>query len=517
MSEKEEVQRQQSSRHEDEPRRISVPPPEEPYSILSLSERRLLTAIIGFSMLFSPLSANIYFPAMEELQTQLHTSAQNINLTITAYLMFQAAAPALLGDLADTVGRRPVFLLMFAVYTAANVGLALQSDFVALLLLRMLQSLGCSATVAVSYGVAADVATASERGGMLGFAMIATNLGPALAPLIGGGLIAGLGWRSVFWFLTICGAAVLLVTLLFLPETARHIVGNGRLLPRRNWMRPLVSIVTGWRMPSAAVECRGEQAPDAAPTKTHFPNPLRSIRILLDPEAAMVASMSAVFYTMYYCIQSSMSAIFSELYGFRELIVGTCYLSIGCGVVAGGVSNGKLMDWNFRRVARSAGLSQDHKRIVNLLSFPIEKARLRLMFPYTLVCSGILAGYGWLVAYQTHVSVLLILQFGLGFVTTCIVQTFNTLLVDIFQERPSAAAASGNILRCGAAAGGIAAMNPLLGKVGHGWFFTILAFLSGLSGLGGTQLILLKGMQWRAKRTYSMDVGSTSCDDANRQ
>ncbi|KAK7961734.1 chloramphenicol resistance protein [Apiospora aurea] len=328
---------------------------EPPYSVLSASERRLLTFTIGFSMLFSPLSANIYFPALGALQTDLQASAQNINLTITAYLVLQAVAPALLGDLADTVGRQPVFLLMFAVYAAANVGLARQSDFVALLLLRMLQSLGCSATVAVSYGVVADVATASERGGMLGFAMIATNLGPALAPLIGGGLIAGLGWRSVFWFLAICGVLVLSITLLFLPETARHIVGNGQVLPRQRWRRPLVSVLTGWSIPNAAVEPQRVYIPQEATPKTRFPNPLRSVRILLDPEAAMVASMSAVFYTIYYCIQSSMSAIFSELYGYRELIVGVCYLSIGWGVVAGGVSNGKLMDWNFRRVARSVG------------------------------------------------------------------------------------------------------------------------------------------------------------------
>ncbi|KAK8073038.1 MFS transporter [Apiospora saccharicola] len=488
-----------------------VTPSEAPYSVLSASERRLLTGIIGFSMLFSPLSANIYFPAMEELQMQLRTSAQNINLTITAYLVFQAVAPALLGDLADTVGRRPVFLLMFAIYAAANVGLALQSDFVALLLLRMLQSLGCSATVSVSYGVVADVATASERGGMLGFAMIATNLGPALAPLIGGALIAGLGWRSVFWFLTICGVAVLLVTLLFLPETARRIVGDGRVLPRRNWRRPLVSVLTRWKIPHAAVETHGVETSEQVPSKTRFPNPLRSVIILLDPEAALVASMSAVFYTIYYCIQSSMSAIFSDLYGFRELIIGACYLSIGCGVVAGGISNGKLMDWNFRRVAQSAGFSRDHKTIVSLSSFPVEKARLRLMFVYTLVCSGFLAGYGWAVAYQAHISVLLTLQFGLGFITTCIVQTFNTLLVDIFQERPSAAAASGNIMRCGAAAGGVAAMSPIVERLGYGWFFSILAFLSALSGAGGTKVLLLKGMRWRTKRVDTGRSEPGSC------
>jgi MFS family permease len=48
---------------------------------------------------------------------------------------------------------------------------------------------GCSATVAVLYGAIADVATAADRCGMVGIAMIATNLGPVIAPIIGGGIL----------------------------------------------------------------------------------------------------------------------------------------------------------------------------------------------------------------------------------------------------------------------------------------------------------------------------------------
>jgi MFS family permease len=84
---------------------------------------------------------------------------------------------------------------MFSIYTLVNLGLALQNSFSALLVLRAVQSLGCSATVAVSYGVIADIATAAERGGFVGTAMITTNLGPALAPAIGGGILQRTSWR----------------------------------------------------------------------------------------------------------------------------------------------------------------------------------------------------------------------------------------------------------------------------------------------------------------------------------
>jgi MFS family permease len=54
-------------------------------------------------MLFSPLSANSYFPAMIQLQQDLHSSAKLINLTVTSCLVIQAIAPALFGDVADVL------------------------------------------------------------------------------------------------------------------------------------------------------------------------------------------------------------------------------------------------------------------------------------------------------------------------------------------------------------------------------------------------------------------------------
>ena len=102
----------------------------------------------------------------------MHTSPQLINLTVTAYAILQGIAPAFFGELSDKVGRRPVYVISFGIYVAANTGLAIQNRYAALLLLRMLQSLGASATVAIGYGVVADIATPAERGRVLGPAMV---------------------------------------------------------------------------------------------------------------------------------------------------------------------------------------------------------------------------------------------------------------------------------------------------------------------------------------------------------
>lgn len=378
----------------DEPQPVE----EEAYSAFSTREKHLLTAVVGFSMLFSPLSANIYFPAIDVLQSALHTTVQNINWTITAYLVFQAIAPVLFGDLADSIGRRPVFLSMFTIYIIANLALALQNSFPALLALRMLQSLGCSATVAISYGVVADVATPAERGSMLGFAMIATNLGPALAPVIGGILADHAGWRWIFWFLLICGVFVFLLLFFLLPETARGIVGNGFSVPSA-WRQPFISVVTSINIPKAA----GRLPPITEPTqvcKLRFPNPLRSLQILFYRDSFIVVAMSGIFYLIYYCIQASITPIFKAVYGLTDTNIGLCYLAIGVGVVLGGLFNGKLMDWNYRRTAKSIGHTVDKVKGDDLSRFPIEKARMKSMISLNLICAALLVGYGWVLAYD---------------------------------------------------------------------------------------------------------------------
>ncbi|KAF9773961.1 hypothetical protein IL306_008098 [Fusarium sp. DS 682] len=464
-----------------------------PYTVFTRPAIRVMVALVGFAMLFSPLSANIYFPALDQLRTDLNVSMQLINLTITSYLIFQAIAPALFGDAADIVGRRPAFIVMFAVYTFANLGLALQKSYPALLVLRMVQSLGCSAAVAVSYGVIADVSVAADRGGLLGTAMIATNLGPAIAPVIGGGILSGAGWQWIFWFLMIAGGVMLLLLALLLPETSRKIVGNGS-VNHKLWSKSLLS---GWRSTQA------ENGSSELPTNTQhrrIPNPLRSLRLVFYKHSFMVILMSGVFYTIYYCLQASIAPLFKELYGYDDAVIGLCYLPIGFGVVLGGYLNGRLLDRNYRIVARDSGLAEGQHRVSDLSNFRIEKARLLVIGKLHIIHTAVLIGYGWVMQRALHVSVPLIFQFLLGFLETCIVQTFNTLLVDIFQDSPSAAAASGNIVRCGLSAAGIAAMDSLLEAMGLGWYFTFLGLSGGVLGLLGREVIVKKGMEWRQER-----------------
>ena len=79
-------------------------------------------------------------------------------------------------------------------------------------------------------------------------------------------------------------------------------------------------------------------------------------------------------------------------------------------------------------------------------------------------------------------------------------QTGNTLVVDIFIDRPSTAAAAANFVRCAMAAVGVVAMQPIVDRIGVGWFFTTLALICGILGIVCSTTSQRYGMKWRVER-----------------
>lgn len=71
-------------------------------------------------------------------------SNQKINLTVTSYMIASGIFPAITGNAADRYGRRITLLASLAVYTIANIGIAVQRSFTVLFMLRMLQSAAIS-------------------------------------------------------------------------------------------------------------------------------------------------------------------------------------------------------------------------------------------------------------------------------------------------------------------------------------------------------------------------------------
>lgn len=493
------------------------------YTTFTRRHKRTLTVILVFTMLASPLTATIYLPLLPLLATEFKVSTQAINLTVTLYIVFQAVSPLLFATASDTIGRRPIYLTTYSLYTLASLGLALNKhNYSLLLVLRSLQSFGASAVLAVAFGVVADVCTPAERGAMLGPTQGAANLAVCLGPVIGGWVVLGSGaFEWVFWALVIFGGSVLVTVGFALPETARNVVGNGSGRTnawRRTWWSLIPMLVKARHNEPQRKTTKDEKSSiqeretsASARPKYRFTSPIVAIRIIFFRDTAIVLWMAASPYAVWYCIQASIPSIYKDVYGFNDLQIGLSYLTGGAGTVIGGYFNGRLMDWNYKKTAEKIGHTVDAVSGDDLETFPIEKARARGSWWLLAIYICTLAGYGWSIVAETHESVPLIIQFVVAALCTCFQQTFNALLVDIFPVSPSTAAASSTVTRCALSAIGVAVLQPLVVLMGRGWFFTLLAVLSGGGGLLANWAINTRGMQWRQKR-ISKTTGSTTAN-----
>jgi MFS family permease len=204
---------------------------DRPFTVYSQRELWCTASISAMAAFFSSVTITIYFPAFEELEKEFGVGTENIDLTVTAYSILQGLSPVLWGTLSDIIGRRPAFIMCFLVFVSSSIRLALVQSYWTLFALRIVQSGGISASVAIMCGVIGDVTSRKNRGLMMGVSNGIGTIGNAFGPLLGGGIIGGLGWPAIFWFLVIGGGVTLVLILVILPETNRFIAGDGSYYP----------------------------------------------------------------------------------------------------------------------------------------------------------------------------------------------------------------------------------------------------------------------------------------------
>ncbi|KAL1700891.1 major facilitator superfamily domain-containing protein [Schizophyllum commune] len=442
----------------------------------------------------SPLSANIYFPAIPTLTGVFHKSTSALNLTVTVYLILQAIAPMVWGPVSDYYGRRPTYLICFAILVFSSLGLALvpTNAFWLLLLLRCFQSAGCSNTTALCAGVIGDITSRKNRGGHFFSANVGSQLAPVLGPVLGGALAGGLGWRSIFWFLCILSGVCLVLIFSFLPETCAAVeIGDSKV--KKVIYSPVFNIV-------GHASDENSQKPPASAKRKGIRNPLP---LFLNPAVALALAYTAMTYSVWYCVTATISSAFAVKYPFlSEAHVGLCYLPLGCGMLTGSLVHGRVLDAEYRRMHRKWTVQQAadvEKGVTSGKSFPVEHARLRLMPLHVAVFSSCVIGWGWAVQAGAHLAIPLVLQLPVGYTSNAILNTTTTLMIDIEHARSSSVTACTNLARCSLAAVMTAVIDYIIRALGYGWTYVLLGGVAALT-IPLFYLEMFMGPRWREHR-----------------
>lgn len=183
------------------------------------STRRLALLLAGLSM-FGPFSIDMIFPAFPQLGHRLGVDQVAVQQTISVYLLFYALMSVVHGPLSDAWGRKRVIAGGLVMFIAASAGCALARDLGTLLVLRALQGVSAGVGMIVGRAVIRDLFQGHEAQRLMSQVSMIFGIAPAIAPIVGGWLLAtGAGWPSIFWFLVAFSSVLLVAALAWLPET----------------------------------------------------------------------------------------------------------------------------------------------------------------------------------------------------------------------------------------------------------------------------------------------------------
>lgn len=178
----------------------------------------LLTVIIGTFL--GRLDQTIVNLALPKIIDAFNITVSSAGWIATAYILANAVFVPVWGKLGDTIGRKKVYIIGFAVFILGSVLAGFAWDLKSMIVFRVIQAIASSADYPTAMAIiAVTFREGKERAQALGLWSASFAAASVFGPLLGGPLIDGFGWRSVFLINLPIGIVGILMALRFINES----------------------------------------------------------------------------------------------------------------------------------------------------------------------------------------------------------------------------------------------------------------------------------------------------------
>ncbi|MBS1230442.1 MAG: major facilitator superfamily 1 [Proteobacteria bacterium] len=188
---------------------------------------RWALASLALCVLLSALGTSIANVALPNLATAFHASFQAVQWIVLAYLLAITTLIVSAGRLGDIVGRRRLLIAGIFLFTTASLLCAIAPTLGLLIAARALQGLGAATMMALTMAFVGETVAKEKTGSAIGLLGAMSAIGTALGPSLGGILIAGFGWRTIFFINLPLGALTLFLAHRYLPVGQRKARSEG--------------------------------------------------------------------------------------------------------------------------------------------------------------------------------------------------------------------------------------------------------------------------------------------------
>jgi len=176
--------------------------------------------VITLAMLASlaPFAIDTYLPAFHLIAFDLNSTPNAIQQSLTFYLAPYTLMTLFHGAISDSIGRIKTMKFGLGLFFFASIGCALSTSVEMLWFFRILQGIGGGAGNVVARAMVRDLYQGPEAQKVMATIQIIFGIAPAIAPMIGGLLLA-FHWQIIFVFLAIYAALSVFMANKILPET----------------------------------------------------------------------------------------------------------------------------------------------------------------------------------------------------------------------------------------------------------------------------------------------------------
>jgi EmrB/QacA subfamily drug resistance transporter len=177
----------------------------------------LAAAILGTSMAF--IDSTVVNVALPALESAFKATVIDVQWVVESYMLFLGALILAGGAAGDLFGRRRVFLLGVGLFALASAACGLSRSIDQLIAARALQGLGAALLIPGSLAIISASFSEQDRGRAIGTWSGFSAMTTAFGPVLGGWLIQHASWRWIFFINLPLAAAVILISLLHVPES----------------------------------------------------------------------------------------------------------------------------------------------------------------------------------------------------------------------------------------------------------------------------------------------------------
>lgn len=293
--------------------------PENPQNWSNL--KRGFVALIICLYTFAVYSGSaIYTSSTLEVMSVFNVGETAASLPLALYVLAYGIGPLLFSPLSELplVGRNPVYAATFSLFFILSIPTALAKSFAGLLVLRFIQGFLGSPCLATGGATMQDMYSMLKVPYALTVWVSAAYCGPALGPLLSGFAVPVKGWRWSLWEIVWISAPILILMLLFLPETSTPNI----LLRRASRLRTL----TGSSRLMAQSEITQK---NLKPTAIALDALIKPLEITIkDPAIAFVNIYSSIVYAIYYSFFEVFPLVYGPMYGFNIGQTGVVFLCV---------------------------------------------------------------------------------------------------------------------------------------------------------------------------------------------